>query len=237
MAQSYSGAGTKVLVAGTDSAGDGVAYDLAGLCTGGSFSAGAQLDPGYYIGSSVQRQPYIGYSAAMSIDSLRKGPASEAMAEWVRGATNPEGWVAFVLGNGAGSEVGGDNLAVFASRRFMSSSFTVEFSSIVGHDIGTEPGRDGVLYQGDAEAFELTAAGSIDGIATSHGTGVRALLIVTALNSGGTPSVAVGGQTIEPTEVGAYLSSADLSSDPSTATVTGTFTEFNGWLLVGRGLV
>ena len=68
MSQSYSGAGTAVLVANASAA-----YDLQGLVSGGSVTAGAQLDPNYYIGSEVQKQPYVGYMPEMAINSLAAG--------------------------------------------------------------------------------------------------------------------------------------------------------------------
>ena len=158
------------------------------------------------------------------------------MASWVRADSNPEAWLAFVLGNGVGSAVGDDNLAFFSSRRFASSSFTSEFTSIVGHDIGTEPGAAGTLYQGDALAISQTGPGAIAGLpSTSGGAGVRALLIVTAFD-GSSATVPVGGQDIDVDSVGAYFTDADLAAITA-ITTTGTFTELEGWLLVGRGLV
>ena len=238
MAQSYSGAGTKVLVAGTNAAGTGVAYDLAGLVTGGSITAGAQLDAGYYIGNAVQEQPYIGYMPEMGIASLRRSAASIEMARWVEAEANPEGWLAFILGNGAGSDITADNLAFFSSRRFASSSFTSDFTTIVGHDITTEPGASGTLYQGDALEVSQEQAGAIAGTpATAGGAGVRALFICTAFAGTGA-SLPVGGRSLDVDAPGAYFTTADLDAGAVGAiTTTGTFTRLEGWLLVGRGIV
>lgn len=234
MAASYPGHASSAVVA--DAGGSAAAaYDLDGLVAGISLNAVPQIEAGYYIGSPVQRQHYNAYNIEMAFESLRKGAASDGMAAWVAASGNPEAWVALAAANGNSLALA--NRAYFGRRRFASSDFTSDFTTIYGANITME--QRGTVYRGERFAVDLSAAGSLSATLPTPATaGWRALLIVTAITQTVAVTLDLGGQSITGIEnVGAYFTTADLSQAALTAAFGGTFTQLEGYLYVGLGIV